>query len=95
MERSLAQGVNVAASEVPDCVLPGVVEAFSLREVNFGLKEVAEALRGEQLCFRSVSDDAAVFQHEDAIDLGDDVGNMVSDEEDSGTLLGEATEQVA
>jgi len=64
-------------------------------EVDIGFEEVAEAGGSEELGLGAVGYDAAVFHHEDAVDLGGDVGDVVGDEEDAGSLLGEATEQVA
>jgi len=70
--------------------LPDVVKAVLLGEVDFGLEEVAEAGGGEEFRLGAVGYDAAVFHHQDAVDLGDDVGDVVGDEEDAGSLLGQA-----
>ena len=65
-----------------------------MSELNVCLEEVAETRRGEKLGLGAVGDDAAVFHHEDAVDLGRDVGDVVGDEEDASSLLRETAEEV-
>ena len=72
-----------------------MVEAVLLREIDLGVEEVAETGGGEKLRFRAIGDDAAVFHHEDAIDLGDNVGDVVGDEQDASSLLRKAAEEMA
>ena len=68
------------------------MEAVFLGEMDFGFEEIAEAGSGEKVGFGTVGDDAAIFHHEDAVDLGRDVGDVMGDEEDSSSMLGEATQ---
>ena len=72
-----------------------MVKAIALGEADLGAEEVAEALLGEERGAWAVSDDSAALHHEDALDLGDDVGDVVGDEEDSGSLLSEAAQKIA
>ena len=72
-----------------------MVEAFFFGEGYFGLEEGGELGGGEQGGFGAVGYDAAFFHHEDAVDLGDDVGDVVGDEDDAGSLLGEGAEEMA
>jgi hypothetical protein len=53
------------------------MEAVFMSELNVCLEEVAETRRGEELGFGAVGDDSAVFHHEDAVDLGWDVGDVM------------------
>jgi len=71
------------------------MEAVLVGEVDFGFEEVAEARSCQEVDLGAVGYDAAIFHHEDAVDLGGDVGDVVGDEEDAGSLLGESAEQVA
>ena len=71
------------------------MEAVFLSQLNVSLEEVAETRRGEKLGLGAVGDDAASFHHEDAIDFGWDVGDVMGDEEDASSLLGETAEEVA
>ncbi len=59
-----------------------------------GLKQVAESGSGQQVGFWTVGGDASVLHHEDAVDLGDDIGDVVGDEQDASSLLREFAEQV-
>ena len=72
-----------------------MLEAVALGKTDLGAEEIAEALLGEELGARTVCDDAAVLHHQDAVDLGDDVGDMVGDEQDASSLLSEATQEIA
>jgi hypothetical protein len=76
-------------------VLPRVVEAVSLRHVDFSFEEIAEVGGGEEFGLGAVGDDAAFAHEEDAFDFGEDVGDVVGDEEDAGALLGEFAEEIA
>lgn len=75
--------------------LPGVVEAVVGGQVDFGLKQVAEVRGGKEFGFGTVGVDAAGTHHEDAIDFGDDIGDVVRDKENAGSLLGELAKKVA
>lgn len=75
--------------------LPGVVEAVFLCQVNLGLEEIAEGCLGQQIGFGTVADDATFAQQQNAIDLGNNVGDMMRDQQDAGSLLGQSTQQAA
>lgn len=75
--------------------LPGVKEAVAFGEIDAGAKEAGEVRGGEQIALGTVGEDAAVFHEEEAINLGDDVGGVVGDEQDCGSLPGELAEEVA
>jgi len=77
-----------------EALLPGVVKAVFLRKVYLGAEEIAELSGCQQLRTWTIGDDAPVFHHQDAIDLGDDVGDVVSDEQDASSLLSEASQEV-
>ena len=64
-------------------------------DVDVDFKEGAEGGGGEQGGFGAVGVDTSVFHHDDAVDLGDDVGDVVGDEDDACSLLCEAAEEVA
>lgn len=75
--------------------LPGVEEAAELGEVDGGLEEVGEGGGGEEVGAWAVGEDAAFAHEEDAADFGDDVADLVGDEEDAGAALGESAEEIA
>ena len=60
-----------------------------------GLKQIAESGSGQQVGFWTIGGDASVLHHQDAVDLGDDIGDVVGDEQDASSLLCEFAEQVA
>ena len=59
------------------------------------MEEFAKRGGGEEVGLGTVGYDAAFVHHEDAVDFGEDVGDVVGDEEDSGSLLGQRTEEIA
>jgi hypothetical protein len=71
------------------------MEAILLSEMNFSFEEVAETWLGEKVDLGTVGDDAPGFHHEDAVDLGWDVGDVMSDEEDASSLLGETAKEIS
>lgn len=75
-------------------LLPGVVKAVFLCKLDFGLEEIAENGSGEKFGFRSIADDASVAKQKDAVDLRDDIGDVMGNEENAGPLLGQLTQQV-
>ena len=66
-----------------------------LDEADFDAEEVAEFFGGEQFPLGGVGEDAALAHHDDAFDLGKNVGDVVGDEEDAGALLSDAAEGFA
>lgn len=72
-----------------------MVKAVSLCKLDFGLKEIAENRSGEKFGFRSIANDVALSEQKDAVDLGDDIRNVMGDEENAGPLLGQFAEQMA
>lgn len=66
-----------------------------LGEVDGGLEEVGEGGGGEEFGAGAVSDDTTFAHEEDAGDFGDDVGDVVGNEEDAGAALGERAEEAA
>lgn len=74
---------------IADWALPGVEVPCSLREVYVGLEEIAESGSVEQVGLWTIGGDASVLHHEDAVDLRDDIGDVVGDEQDASSLLGE------
>lgn len=84
-----------AESSAARQVLPGVEEAVALRYFDGGVEEAREDRGGEEALLRAVGVDTALAQKKDAIDLGDDVGGVVGDEDDGSSLPGELTEEGA
>lgn len=74
---------------------PGVEEAVAFGEGDVGAEEAGEGWGGEKVALGPVGDDTAVAHEEDAVDLGDDVGGVMGDEEDGGSLPGKIAEEVA
>ncbi len=70
----------------------GVEEAVAFGEFYGGAEEVGENRGGEKVAFGPVGGDAAVAHEEEAVDLGEDVGGVVGDEEDGSSLLGQLPE---
>ncbi len=70
-----------------EAVLPG--------DFDGGLEEFGESGGGEEVLFGAVGGDAAFAQEKDPADFGDDVGGVVGDEDDGGSGLGEAAEEVS
>jgi len=66
-----------------------------LDEADVDAEEGAEFFRGEQVALRAVGEDAAVFHHDDAVDFGEDVGEVMGDHEDADALAGDAAEGIA
>ena len=66
-----------------------------LDEADFDAEEVAEFFGGEQFPLGGVGEDAALAHHDDAFDLGKNVGDVVGDHEDAGALLSYAAESCA
>ena len=60
-----------------------VVVAVVVADLDFGLEEVGEMGGGQQFFLRAVGDDLAVAQQDYTLDLGDDFGNVVRDQQDS------------
>lgn len=79
----------------PTRCLPGVPEAVALEQVDFDTEQVAELLRGDQLLPGAVGEDAAVAHHDDAVDLRQDVGQVVRDHENADALAGDAAQRFA
>lgn len=75
--------------------LCGVEESIEFGEVDGGVEEVGEGWSGEELGAGAIGDDAASLHEEDAADFGDDVGDVVGDEEEVDAGLGEGSEEVA
>jgi len=63
-----------------------------LDEADFDAEEVAELFGCEEFPFGGVGEDAAFAHHDDAVDFGKDVGDVVGDEKDAGALLSYAAE---
>lgn len=64
-------------------------------DADGGVEEFGEALFGEEGGAGSVGLDAAVTHEEDAVDFREDVAEVVGDEDDAGSLPGEAAEGFA
>jgi hypothetical protein len=71
-----------------------VVEAIAFGETNLGAEEVTQALLIEELGPGAVTHDAAILHHQDTVDLRDDVGDVVGDKQNTGSLLGKPSKQV-
>ena len=63
-----------------------------LDQSDVDAEEGAEFLRSEEFLFGTVGEDAAVLHHDDAVDFGKDVSQMVGDHEDADSLLGDLAE---
>ncbi len=72
-----------------------MVEAVVVSELDAGLEEVAKSWGGEEIGFGAVGDDAAIAHEEDTVDFREDVGDVMGDEENAGSLLGQRTEEIA
>jgi len=66
-----------------------------LDEADIDAEEGAEFFWGQQFALRAVGEDATVFHHDDAVDFGEDVGEVVGDYEDADALLRHAAESIA
>lgn len=69
--------------------------AVAFGDGDGGVEEAGEGGGGEEIALGAVGGDGAVAEEDDAVDLGDDVGGVVGDEEDGGSLAGELAEEVA
>ncbi len=76
-------------------VLPGVEEAFVMGEADIRGEKLAEAVFGQEGGAGAVGDDSAIAHHDDAFHFGNDVGYLMGDEEDGGSLLGEGAHEGA
>jgi len=72
-----------------------VEEAVAFGEIDGGAEEVGEGGGGEEVLLGAVGGDATALHEEEAIDLGNDVGGVVGDEEDRGSPPGELAEEIA
>jgi hypothetical protein len=72
-----------------------VIEVALPGHVDLGFEEVAEGFGGEKGRLGSVRDDAALFHEQDAVDLWEDVSDVVGDEQDAGILPGKFLEEFA
>ena len=70
-------------------------EPVAFGEFDRGAKEGGEGGGGEKVLAVAVGGDAAVAHEEDTLDFGDDVGGVVGDEEDGGSVLCEVSEELA
>lgn len=68
---------------------------FVLDERDFDAEESAKSLGSDQFSLRPVGKDAPCPHHDDPLDFGQDVGKVVSDHEDAGTLLRNAAQGIA
>ena len=66
-----------------------------LDESDLDAEEGAQLFRGEQFPFGTVGHDAALPHHDDAVDFGKDVGQMMRDHEDTHALAGDAAKRLA
>ena len=66
-----------------------------LHEGHFNAEERAKFGRGQQVALRTVGKDAAVFHHDDAVDFGQDVCQMVGDHKYAHALPGHMPEGLA
>jgi len=66
-----------------------------LNEGDIDTEEGAEFFLGDEFAFGAVGEDAAFLHHDDAVDLRQDVGQVVGDHEDAGALVGDAAEGLA
>jgi alpha-L-fucosidase len=73
----------------------GVVVALALDYLDGAAEERGEAGGGEEVALAAIGDDAPGAHHDDAVDFGQDVGQVMGDEEESSTLVGEAAEDFA
>lgn len=64
-------------------------------ESHFDAKERAQVSRSEQLPLGSIGIDAALFHHDDPVDLREDVAKVVGHHEDANALPGDAAEGLA
>ena len=68
---------------------------FVAADADRGVEELAEARFGEQFVARAVGDDAAVAHEDDALDFGQDVAEVMGDEDEAGAFGGEAAQGFA
>jgi hypothetical protein len=66
-----------------------------LDEGHFDTEEVAKFGSGKQIALGTVGEDTAVFHHDDPVDFGKDVGQVMGDHENADTLLGDTAESLA
>ena len=64
-------------------------------DADLRLEELAQAGFGEQVMARAVAGDAAIAHEDDALDLGQDIAEVVGDHDDAGAFAGEAAEGFA
>jgi hypothetical protein len=69
--------------------------AVALSEGDFDTEEVVEFFGGDQFFSRAIGNDAAGAHHNDAGDLGQDVGEVVRHHNDSSSLLGDQAQGFA
>jgi hypothetical protein len=68
--------------------------ALFFGEGDGDLEEIGEFVGGQERLLWAVGHDAAFAHEEDAVDLGDDVGEVMGDEEEGGSLLGQGAEKL-
>lgn len=69
--------------------------AVVLDEADVDAEEGAEPVFGEEFGFGAVGEDAALAHHDDAVGLGNDVGEVVGDHENADAVLRDAAEGLA
>lgn len=92
---SIGCGRRAASRSMTSRALPAVQGTVVFGEADFHAEEAAEFFLGEELSFGAVGEDAALAHHDDAVDLGDDVGEVVGDHEDADALGGNAAQRGA
>lgn len=71
-----------------------MIEAVALGKFDLDTEQFAQAGRGEQAGLGAVGEDAALAHHDHAIDLGQDVGEMMRDQKNAGSLLRQTAQGV-
>ena len=91
----VGDGVEKGSGKFPSLSLPAMEPFVVAADADTGVEELAEARLGEQLSARAVADDAAAAHEDDAIDLGQDVAEVMRDEDEAGAFGGEAAQGFA
>lgn len=66
-----------------------------MADADIGVEELAKARFGEELSAWAIADDAATTHEDDAIDLRQDVAEVMGDEDEASAFGGETAHGVA
>ena len=64
-------------------------------DADWGIEKFAELWRGEEFFAGTIADDATVAHQDHPFNLGQDVAQMMSDQDEAGAFRGQATQGVA